>query len=117
MSTNQTLDEILKGTEKINSKACTLNRSLILALCSYFIDGIQFRELKTALNISDGNLSSNLKVLKQFNYLKEEETILDKKKIKYFSITTNGRKELKKIMDWTDLIKELLEKHKNETEL
>lgn len=117
MSTNQILDEIIKGTEKINSKACTLNRSLLLALCYYFIDGIQFRELKTALNISDGNLSSNLRALIKVDYLKEEEAIMDKKKIKYYSITENGKKELEKILDWIELIKKLLEEDKNETEL
>ncbi|MHA2008698.1 MAG: transcriptional regulator [Promethearchaeota archaeon] len=117
MSTNQILDEIIKGTERINSKACTLNRSLILALCYYFIDGIQFRELKTALNISDGNLSSNLRALTKVDYLKENETVMDKKKIKYFSITKNGKKELEKIINWIELIKKLLEEDKNETEL
>ncbi len=117
MSTNQILDKIIKGTERINSKACTLNRSLLLALCYYFIDGIQFRELKTALNISDGNLSSNLRVLTKIDYLKEEETVLDKKKIKYFSITKSGKRELEKIINWIELIKKLLEEDKNETEL
>jgi len=117
MSTNQVLDEIIKGTERINSKACTLNRNLLLALCSYFIDGIQFRELKAALNISDGKLSSNLRALTKNDYLKEEETVLDKKKIKYYSITKNGKKELEKIINWMDLIKELLEEEQNETEL
>ncbi len=117
MSTNQILDKIIKGTERINSKACTLNRSLLLALCYYFIDGIQFRELKTALNISDGNLSSNLRVLTKVDYLKEEETVLDKKKIKYFSITKSGKRELEKIINWIELIKKLLEEDKNETEL
>ncbi len=117
MSTNQILDKIIKGTERINSKACTLNRSLLLALCCYFIDGIQFRELKTALNISDGNLSSNLRVLTKVDYLKEEETVLDKKKIKYFSITKSGKRELEKIINWIELIKKLLEEDKNETEL
>ena len=84
MSTNQILDEIIKGTERINSKACTLNRSLLLALCYYFIDGIQFRELKTALNISDGNLSSNLRVLTKVDYLKEEELFWIKRKLNIF---------------------------------
>jgi DNA-binding PadR family transcriptional regulator len=116
MSTNQILDEIIKGTERINSKACTLNRSLILGLCSYFIDGIQFRELKTALKISDGKLNSNLRVLTKVNYLEEAETILDKKKIKYFSITKKGKKELDKIINWIELIKKLLEVDKNEIE-
>ena len=117
MSTNQILDEIIKGTERINSKACTLNRSLLLALLYYFIDGIQFRELKAALNISDGSLSSNLKALTKVDYLKEEETVMDKKKIKYYSITKSGKKELEKIINWMELIKKLLEEDKNETEL
>lgn len=117
MSTNQTLDEIIKGTEKINSKAMTLNRSLILALCYYFIDGIQFRELRIALNISDGNLSSNLRVLKELHYINEKETFLDRKKIKYYSITKAGKRELDKIINWVELVKKLLEKNKNEAKL
>ncbi len=117
MSTNQILNELIKGTERINSKACTLNRSLILGLCSYFIDGLQFRELKTGLNISDGKLNANLKALTKINYLQEAETIIDKKKVKYFSITNKGKNELGKIIDWIELIKKLIEEDKNETKL
>ena len=72
---------------------------------------------RTALNISDGNLSSNLRVLKDIDYLKEEETVLDKKKIKYYSITENGKKELDKIINWVELVKKLLEEDRDETEL
>ncbi len=118
MSTNNILEEIVNGTKRINSKACTLNRSLLLALCSYFIDGIEYRELKAALNISDGKLSSNLRALIRVNYLKEEETVLDKKRIKYYLITEKGKKELEKIIEWISLIKGLLEEeNENETEL
>lgn len=115
MATNQILDEIIKGTERINSRTCTLNRSLLLALCYYFIDGLQFRELRAALSISDGKLSSNLKALTKVDYLKEEETVLDKKRIKYYSITDDGKKELEKVLNWMELVRELIEEDKNET--
>ena len=114
MNANQILENIIEESEKINSNVFSLTRSILLALITYFIDGLQFMELKTALNISDGKLASNLRFLIRNGYLLEEQTTLDNKRIKYYSITSEGKREFEKILNWMELIKELLEEDKNE---
>jgi len=114
MNINQILENIIGESEKINSKTFTLTRHILLALFSYFLDGVQFRELKTALKVSDGKLASNLRFLIKNGYIIEDEATLDKKKIKYYSITPEGRREFDKILNWMELIRSLTEEHKNE---
>ncbi|MBA7514016.1 hypothetical protein ES705_06034 [subsurface metagenome] len=116
MNFNQ--DELIKESfekkNQINSSTFTITRLSLLALNSYFIDGLQFRELKTALKISDGNLASNLNYLIKMGYLNKNNVVLDNKKLHFYTITNNGKEELKKIINWIELIKRLLEEVNDE---
>jgi DNA-binding MarR family transcriptional regulator len=105
---------IFEKKNQINSDTFTVTRLILLALNSYFIDGLQFRELKSALKISDGNLASNINYLIKLGYLNKNDMEFDNKKLHYYTITDKGKEELKKIIDWTELIKKLLEEIKNE---
>jgi len=111
MSFNQ--DELIKKVfekkNQINSDTFTLTRCILLALNSYFIDGLQFRELKTALKISDGNLASNLNYLIKMGYINKNDMEFDNKKLHFYTISDKGKEELKKILNWMELIKKLLE--------
>jgi len=95
---------IANASKAINNSAITLTRCLILTYLSYSIDGLQYRELKTILGVSDGKLISNLKKLVTFDYIKKTEVELDNKKLDVYMITENGKRELKKIIDWMSLI-------------
>ena len=117
MSNNKILGNVIRESQKINSGAFTINRNIILALCSYFIEGLQYRELKTALSISDGNLASNLKFLIKNGYLTVETVLIDKKNIKIYMITQEGKNELEKIVKWMELIKNLLKSDEDENKL
>jgi len=111
---DELIKKIFEKKNQINSDMFTLTRCILLALNSYFIDGLQFRELKTALKISDGNLASNLNYLIKMGYINKNEMEFDNKKLHYYTITDNGKEELKKILKWVELIKKLLEEVDNE---
>ena len=103
MSDNISL--LLESTKKINSLIVSLTRCLILGLLAYFVDGIQYRELKAALNISDGKLIANLNQLKTMGYIDKSEAEIDRKTVDVYTLTKEGRTELNKIVEWMDLIK------------
>ena len=92
--------ELLEESKKINGEVIALTRLLILALLSYFADGIQYRELKTALNISDGKLISNLRKLEKFGYVKKEEIKINRKRLDVYSITESGLRDYKRVLNW-----------------
>lgn len=98
---------LLEKSEKANSSTISLTRCLILTLLSYFIDGIQFRELQISLKISDGKLISNLNKLKELQYIEKFEEKINNKKIGVYTLTENGRKELERIIEWMELIKKV----------
>jgi DNA-binding PadR family transcriptional regulator len=104
---NDDVSRLLETSEAINNQTMSLTRCVILALLSYFVDGVQFRELKTSLKISDGKLISNLKTLKKLGYIMKTEVEVDRKKIDLYSLSPNGRKEVGKITDWMKLFEKL----------
>ena len=109
LNQDQIFEDILEVSNKINSSVFTMTRCLLLAFNIYFRDGLQYRELKTALNISDGKLASNLNFLVKMGYINKEDIKFDNKKLHMYTITNKGKEELKKILNWMDLIKKLLE--------
>jgi len=106
---DQIFEEILDYSNKINSSVLTITRCLLLTFNIYFRDGLQYRELKTALNISDGKLASNLNFLVKMGYINKKDIKFDNKKLHIYNITHKGKEELKKILNWMDSIKKLLE--------
>ena len=97
---NDEIQNLLDISEKLNTKTISLNRCLILGLLSYFADGIQYRELKSALKISDGKLIANLNELKSMDYIKKSEVEVDQKKVDVYFLSEQGRNELAKIIEW-----------------
>ena len=114
MDVDNIIQEILIESEKLNSGVFTITRCIILAFTSYFRDGIQFREFKSVLKISDGKLASNLNKLVDLGYLNMEVVLIDKKNINVYTITTMGIKEIEKIESFIDLLKILVEGMNNE---
>lgn len=98
------IHKLLQTSDKLNSKTVTLTRCLILGLLAYFADGIQYRELKNALKISDGKLIANLYELKTMGYITKTEVQIDQRLIDVYSITEKGRTELTKIIEWIKTI-------------
>lgn len=78
---------LLNTSKIVNSKVISLTRCLILALVAYSVDGIQYRELKVALNISDGKLIANVNRLALMGYINKSEIELDQKKMDAYFLT------------------------------
>ena len=98
------IQDLFIASEKMNGSAMSLLRCLILVMSSFYIDGLQYRELKSAFKISDGKLSSNLKQLEKFGYLKKDAIQFDNKKMTLYTLTSEGQNELKKMREWMESI-------------
>ena len=55
-------------------------------------DKIDFKELKSLLDITDGNLSSNASVLEKEKYIKIKKKFIGKKTSTIYSATVSGEK-------------------------
>lgn len=95
---------LLEKSKRVNDSTLSLTRCLILTLLAYFMDGIQYRELKVALKISDGKLISNLNKLLELQYIEKFEEEINHRKINVYTLTENGRKELKRMIEWMKMI-------------
>ena len=104
---NNEVKLLLESYNRIDSGTVSLTRCLILSLLSYFVDGIQYRELKAALKISDGKLIANLNTLRETQYIDKFETEMDNSKIDIYILTEKGKSELNKIINWMELIKKV----------
>ena len=62
-------------------------------------EAADFNTLKTALEITDGNLASHLTALEKLNYLKVKKQFIGKKPNTSYSITSSGRKAFSMHLD------------------
>ncbi len=60
---------------------------------------LDFGTLKGILDVTDGNLSSNISVLEKRNYIEVKKRFIGKKPNTSYTITTAGQKALKKHID------------------
>lgn len=104
---NDEISLLLNKSEKINGVTISLTRSLILTLLSYFMDGIQWRELKASLNISDGKLISNLNKLIELQYINKCKEKINNRKVDIYVLNDNGKRELERIVEWMDILKKV----------
>jgi DNA-binding MarR family transcriptional regulator len=105
MSDNISL--LLEISGRINEKVISLTRCLILTLLAYFVDGLQFRELKAALKISDGKLMSNLSQLVAMGYVEKSVIKLEKRDLTLYFLTAHGKSQYDEVAKLTGLIKEM----------
>lgn len=105
--TEDEIQKLLDLSDKLSSKTVTLTRCLILGLLSYFADGIQYRELKTSLKMSDGKLIANLNELKTMGYIGKSEVQVDQRTIDVYALTERGRTELNKLIEWMKTIERI----------
>ena len=99
----------LEASVRLNTKTLSLTRFQILTLLAYFKDGVQYRELKAALNISDGKLISNLKLLRAMKYVDCFTVEMEKKNLDVYHLTKQGREELEKMTSWMKLAENLVQ--------
>ena len=91
---NNDIRLLLDISETLNSQTVSLTRCIILTLLAYFVDGIQYRELKAALNISDGKLISNLNYLRLMQYIEKTEIEFDRKKMDIYTLSEKEQADI-----------------------
>jgi DNA-binding MarR family transcriptional regulator len=62
-------------------------------------DGFEFSALKDLLNVTDGNLASNIKALEREKYVMVTKSFIDRKPNTKYKITDRGRTAFKKHID------------------
>jgi DNA-binding HxlR family transcriptional regulator len=71
---------------------------MIIMQCLKHHGNAEFRQLKNAMpGITDGNLSSHLKVLEQANYIQVHKEIIDRKLRTAYEITEKGNDDFEKL--------------------
>ena len=85
--------EILKLPAKIFEP-----HRLLIMKDLYLHGQVEFRQLKHALGLSDGNLFSHLRVLEQEDYIITNKDIVDKKIRTTYEMTAKGRAEFGKFL-------------------
>ncbi len=99
---------LLDASERINSKTVSSTRCQLLALLTYFADGLQYREMKAALKISDGKLISNLNRLEEMALIEKSAVKLERKKLAVYSLTPEGKRTANKIARWMNLVQRVI---------
>ncbi|MEK6954349.1 MAG: transcriptional regulator [Candidatus Micrarchaeota archaeon] len=95
------LPSLIREAGSINSKIMSMPRLLILvSLEQLGEDGATFRELKAGLELPDGVLFSNLKVLMKMGYLIGRDVIVEGKSMSAYSITAEGMHALSSVKIW-----------------
>lgn len=85
----------------LNSKLVSLARLQLLRILEHFHpDGIEFRELQSAMDMSDGKLLSNLYALRDFGYLRPEEARVENKTLTIYTLTPSGLSEWRRLRHW-----------------
>ena len=102
--------EILEKYTKIDPKIFTPTRILLLYLLKFYKDGIQYRELKENLKISDGKLYSNLELLKEIGSINVEKVQIDNKMIEIYTLNDSGKEIIDDISDWIDKLNTMVNK-------
>lgn len=86
MSTKQ--DNLYSGLKKIFHEP---SRLAIMSALSRSVDPLTFNQLKEECNLTDGNLSSHLKMLEDAEVVKMKKTFLNSKPCTEISLTDKGR--------------------------
>jgi DNA-binding HxlR family transcriptional regulator len=102
---------LIQLSERINNKVISANPALIqlpfelfnpyrmiIMQCLKHHGNAEFRQLKNAIpEITDGNLSSHLKVLEQSDYIQVHKEIIDRKLRTAYEITEKGKDDFEKL--------------------
>ena len=92
---------LISEAKALNSKLFSLIRlELLSSLAELGEDGATYRELKAALELSDGALYTNLNELTKMRYVKSEKVRMENKELECFKITREGFAEWNRVKDW-----------------
>lgn len=87
---------MINDSRQLSKKAFTIDRCIILLLLSCCLDGLQFRELKQLLKISDGKLIADLNTLSDNGWVKKTAEQWDNKLLDVYILSESGSDETAK---------------------
>ena len=90
-----TLENPFNQLDKVLEHRLRLQIMSVLAANPFY----DFNSLKELLDVTDGNLASNLKTLEREKYLSVSKSFLDRKPLTKYKITDKGRTAFKKHID------------------
>jgi DNA-binding MarR family transcriptional regulator len=90
----------MPGTEKLKFDELILSKTR-LGIISALISGdkLEFTYLRDILNISDGNLSVQIRKLEDAGYIKVKKVFVDRKPKTFCKITVRGQKAVKTLIN------------------
>ena len=92
---------LMAESQTLNSKVFSLVRLKLLgSLAVLGPDGATFRELKAGLEIADGVLFSNVKVLIGMGYLESEKVRFEGREMELYRITDEGLTAWQQTQQW-----------------
>ena len=96
------LVELAAQSKALNSKIFSLPRILLLSALEELPEGegAIYRELKASLEMDDGVVFANLKVLAAMGYVLESKVKLEKEEMTQYVITPSGREALAQVRTW-----------------
>lgn len=98
---SEDLVALVEESESINGAIISKVRlELLWSLSELGEDGATARQLRAALNLSDGVLYSNLKKLEDMEYLRSEKVSLEGRELELYAITSEGLNEWERVKSW-----------------
>lgn len=92
---------LVKEAKATNSKIISMPRLLILKVLEELgRDGAAYRELRAGLELDDGVLYANLRVLCDMGYLEEKGIKVEKKELTSYNITDAGLEAFAEAKAW-----------------
>ena len=67
-------------------------------------DAFDFNSLKELLDVTDGNLASNIKALEKEKYISVSKTFVDRKPNTKYKVTEKGRNAFRKHIDALEML-------------
>nr|MDO8084971.1 hypothetical protein [Candidatus Sigynarchaeum springense]MDO8116271.1 hypothetical protein [Candidatus Sigynarchaeota archaeon] len=96
------IQEMLNAARLLNKKAFTIDRCIILVLLYCCSDGLQYRELKNMLEISDGKLIADLTALVKEALVQKRTELWDNKSLDIYTIDEHGIAEVERCKAFFD---------------
>ena len=98
---------LIEESKALNSSVFSLIRlQLLSSIAGVGKDSVTYRELKAALQVTDGALYTNLKFLEETGYIASKRITLEGKELESYLITREGLLAWEQIRNW---LKKLVE--------
>ena len=103
------MEKVLLTSAKLNKKVVSVIRcNILILLYNYETDGVEYRELKSLLGLSDGNLIANIRYLLKVQYIeKKTMEVNQNKRVDLYKITALGKEAFSKVLDWMSNLAEV----------